>query len=76
MRGGSERRPDVRNVELGDSKVSSVGWDRLVRETIGREDEGEENISWLTLIGSIVVDRTRSLSKAAGRFNNLSRPEY
>jgi hypothetical protein len=60
MRGGGDKRPEEKNVELEGRLVSRVGCEVLTREAIGREVvEGGENVSRLYLVDSIVVEGRR-----------------
>lgn len=54
-RGDGDRRPDLANVELGGSGVSSIGCEMLTREAIGRDDVGkcEEDVSRMSVVESI-----------------------
>ena len=56
-RGGGDRRPDLANVELGGSEISSIGCEMLTREAIGREDVGRrgEDVSRMFFVESIVM---------------------
>lgn len=57
MRGGGDRRPDVRKVELGGNEVRSVRFETATRGAIGREDVGKggETRSLVYFVVSIVV---------------------
>jgi hypothetical protein len=67
MRGGGDKRPEVKNVELEGRLVSRVGCEVLTRQAIGREEvvEGGENVSRLYLVDSIVVGGRREFLDVA-----------